>query len=216
MTEINPLIKDASPDNPSSGDQATDQAKAAPQSNIAIPDKYADNKLVLLPINAHTQHFYWDIGDEPLERQITNREVRLIVRLYYVNGGRRQEVESVHSTAARGNYYAYHTPNMQEMEAALFIQDGKGEREFLVSNRITTPSSGMHASPWEIWMTKNGKTHRLESRPSDLESAPEALTNPSSLDLIIRAESLRARLGDMAQNPSSSDSFGSDSHIKKN
>ncbi|MDR3347526.1 MAG: DUF4912 domain-containing protein [Helicobacteraceae bacterium] len=206
MTEDSPLIK-TDVQTASSGQSITENPNApSVVSGVAeIPDSYGENKLILLPVNAHTQHFYWEIGDETLERLIANHEAKLIVRLYIITGGKRMEVESVYSGAPKGNYYAYHTLDMQEMEAVMFVQNDSGETQLLISNRITTPSSSLHTSPWEIWMTKNGKSQKLESRPSDLESANDALTNPSSLDLVVRAEKLRARMGDMAlDNPSSS------------
>lgn len=158
-----------------------------------------------MPVNAHTQHFYWEIADEGLRESLANRALKLEVRLFYVDQDRRREIETVSVGASKGNYYAYHTPNLQQMEAALYAIDENGAREILVSNRITGPSSGMHGSPWEIWMTKNGKEQKLESRPSDTMPTPEALTNPSSLDLVLRAEQLRGRVGDMGLNNPSSD-----------
>ncbi|MDR3163354.1 MAG: DUF4912 domain-containing protein [Helicobacteraceae bacterium] len=197
MGEKKPLINIEVP--PASSSDRVEHKSVSTENMPEVPERYYENKLVLLPVNAHTQHFYWDIGDEQLEGEVRNHVTQLVVRLYYVSQGRRFEVESVYSSSAHGNYYAYHTPDTKEMEAVLFAQSKAGEKEVAVSNRISTPSSGMHSSPWEIWMTKNGKTQKLESRPSDLET-PDALTNPSSLDLVLRAEKLRARLGDM--NPS--------------
>ncbi|MDR0664971.1 MAG: DUF4912 domain-containing protein [Helicobacteraceae bacterium] len=201
----NPLTRlDQSP--VSSGEGITVVAPEAKSGDIVIADRYYENKLVLLPVNAGTQHFYWEIGDELLERKIVNREdgAQLIIRLYYIVGDRKQEVESVYSHSPSGNYYAYHTPNTLEMEAQMFVSDKNGERELMISNRISTPSSGMHSSPWEIWMTKNGAKQKLESRPSELE-AQGALANLSSLDIVVKEEKLKARIGDMSLNlPSSS------------
>ncbi|MDR1912125.1 MAG: DUF4912 domain-containing protein [Helicobacteraceae bacterium] len=197
----NPLIR-VDKDAVSSGG---DQSVAPKKSDIIdIAERYDENKFVLLPVNNATQHFYWEIADETLERKIVNREkdICLIFRLYYIVNGRRQEVESVYSHSPKGNYYAYHTPNMLEMEAEMFVADADGEYKLLTSNRITTPSNGTHSSPWEIWMTKDGTRQKLESRESD--TAPDALTNPSSLDIVVREERLKARIGDMAMNLPSS------------
>ncbi|MDR2638952.1 MAG: DUF4912 domain-containing protein [Helicobacteraceae bacterium] len=200
----NPLIKLES-SSPSSGGDKPAIAPEINQNDITIADRYYENKLVLLPVNAKTQHFYWEIGDEPLERRIVTREnnARLIIRLYYIVGDRKQEVESVYSNAPKGNYYAYHSPDTLDMEAELFVSDDGGERKILTSNRISTPSSGMHSSPWEIWMTKNGKSQKLESRPSEFD-AQGTLANLSSLDIVVREEKLKARVGDMAFNLPSS------------
>ncbi|MDR0746662.1 MAG: DUF4912 domain-containing protein [Helicobacteraceae bacterium] len=197
MGEKKPLIDIETP--PASSSDRFEQKSVSTENMPEVPECYHEDKLVLLPVNAHTQHFYWDIGDERLESEVRNHVTQLVVRLYYISQGKRFEVESVYSSSAHGNYYAYHTLDTKEMEAVLFAQNKAGEREIAVSNRISTPSSGMHSSPWEIWMTKDGKTQKLESRPSDIET-PDALTNPSSLDLVLRAQKLRARLGDM--NPS--------------
>lgn len=203
----NPLIQGAGP-SPSSDTVAATQtlgAESAPlNAEAQIPENYPQNRLVLLPVNAHTQHFYWELSDEALLIRLSNREAALEVKLYYIDPDRRREIERISLNAPRGNYYTYHTPNLQQMEAALYVVDETGAQELLVSNRITGPSSGMHASPWEIWMTKKGSAQKLESRPSDLVPTPDALVNPSSLDLVLRAEELRARMGDMGlTNPSS-------------
>ncbi|MDR2905941.1 MAG: DUF4912 domain-containing protein [Helicobacteraceae bacterium] len=212
----NPLVKIPSPSvgssDLSSTALATDimEAMSRPDhsgANISLPDEYDDNKLVLLPVNAHTQHFYWEISNDEIERRIAHRECTVIIRLYYIVQGKRQEVESIYSTVAKGNYYSYHTPNTQEMEAALFVTDKDGERLILTSNRISTPSSGMHSSAWEIWMTKNGKQQKLESRQAEM--TPQELTSPSSLDLVLQAERLKARVGDMFGSNLSSDSLSS-------
>ncbi|MDR2152398.1 MAG: DUF4912 domain-containing protein [Helicobacteraceae bacterium] len=199
----NPLTK-LDPSAVSSGGEKTTVVSEAVSNDIALSDRYYENRLVLLPVNAGTQHFYWEIGDETLERKIATREkdARLVIRLYYLTGDRAQEVESVYSHAPTGNYYAYHTPNATPMEARMFVSDESGEREIAISNRISTPSSGMHSSPWEIWMTKNGERQKLESRPSELESQG-AIANLSSLDIVVREERLKARIGDMANMPSS-------------
>ncbi|MGE4296072.1 MAG: DUF4912 domain-containing protein [Campylobacterales bacterium] len=206
--ENNPLLQGAGP-TPSSdmrADATLATEAAAPRTgNDQIPETYGQNRLVLLPVNAHTQHFYWEIGDEALLDALSRSRLKLEIRLYYVTQDQRREIETVGVGSARGNYYTYHTPNLQQMEAVLYGTDETGATQVLLtSNRITGPSSGMHSSPWEIWMTKKGKEHKLESKPAGDMPAPEALTSPSSLDLVLRAEQLRARLGDMgAGNPSS-------------
>lgn len=207
--EKNPLTQGAGPgpssDSASAAASLANEAELSAQSSVPIPEGYSQNRLVLLPVNAHTQHFYWEIADDAIAQRLLRQEIRLEVQLYIFSQENRRLVESIAVYGARGNYYAYHTPNLQQMEAELYLLDAEGKREpLLTSNRITGPSSGMHASPWEIWMTKKGKEQKLESRPSDTTPAPEALVNPSSLDLVLRAEQIRARMGDMALgNPSS-------------
>ncbi|MDR1451854.1 MAG: DUF4912 domain-containing protein [Helicobacteraceae bacterium] len=205
----NPLIKFDRLSVSSGGDAAVTAAQSADSNDAPIADRYYENRLVLLPVNSETQHFYWEIADEVLERKIATREnnANLIIRLYYIVNDRRQEVESVYVRVPKGNYYAYHAPNTLEMEAEMYVSDENGERKILTSNRISTPSSGMHSSPWEIWMTKNGDRQKLESRASEFE-APDALVNPSSLDIVVREERLKARIGDMSLNPFSSFSSG--------
>lgn len=218
MNEKNPLIGSAE-ESLSSLETQQPTAKSTP--TIDLPNDYGSNKLVLLPVNAHAQHFYWEIACRDLQAKMINRFAKFEVRLYILDGNKRALEDTIEILNARGNHYTYSTPNLKKVQAVLVMIDKKGEKEILFSNVITAPSSGFHASPWEIWMTKNGEQQTYESKQSIDQPSGELVTSPSSLDLVIKDENIRARMGDFALGAPSSDFasnqlFGSfDSHKGK-
>lgn len=200
MSEKNPLISGIEQTSSSlSSDLITEKTTAH------LPEEYSDDKLVLLPVNAHTQHFYWSVIDRELQIKLINRFAKFEVRLYLIDGAKRVFLESVEIQNAKGNQYTYATPNLKKMQAVLVMIENGVEKEILFSNIITAPSSGFHASPWEIWMNKSGHQSSLSSRASIDLPSEELLTTNSSLEMAIRKENLKARMGNFDLNAPSSD-----------
>lgn len=200
MSEKNPLIKGVE----ESVSSSLQSEPIIEQKEVELPDDYECDKLVLLPVNAHTQHFYWSINQRDLQIKLINRFAKFEVRVYVFNGERRDLIDTVEIQPSKGSYYIYSTPNLRKMQVVMVMIENDTEKEILQSNIITAPSAGFHATPWEIWMNKHGDQSSLSSRPSIDTGNEELLTAPSSLEMAIREENLRAKMGGFdLSNPSS-------------
>ena len=221
---IDPLIPITADQNPSSDTSGSTQSlstEAAWQNgqDPSLPEGYDQSRLVLLPVNAQTQHLYWEISRDFLIEKAHNSDVELLIKIYLLEPSRR-ELETIPVQHLRGSTYTYHKLNLQKIEAVLIARCGEVEIELLASKTITTPSSSVHPSPWEIWITKGQEGSTTHSKKSVDAPTPEALTSPSSLDQVLTHEQLQMRLGKLGlNNPSSDhgslDHFSSDTHPKK-
>ena len=214
-----PLIPQQEPGG--SSDEGLTPHEPAPDiagDQIALPESYNQNRLVLLPVNPRTQHLYWHIERDEIRRHFKDGSVHLQLELLLPEPGERV-IEAVEISHLSGSTYTYHDLNFQKLQARLIgTQEGK-RCVLLESAIITTPSGTTHSSPWEIWITK-GQEGLTRTQKEQQGPPPESLGAPSSLDQSLdrQQQQMRAaRLG--LSNPSSDhgspDHFSSEALHKK-
>ncbi len=134
---------------------ASEVSEYAKATDFDIPEKYGDNRVVILPVNVRTEFIYWELSDEYV-RSIYDGEIQnYTIRVYEAGSETSKELTRFSVRGNLGRYYlSYYAPN-RSIFGVLGVIDKNGNFiEILKSNRVTTPGDTISSEQDEVWMSK--------------------------------------------------------------
>lgn len=123
-------------------------------SEFQIPERYYNNKLVILPVNVSTNFIYWEITTDHIKSHYDGEYDYFMIRVIEQKEEGEKEITHFSVSGDLGRYYINHyTPN-KNMYASMGVmgKDGKFV-ELLRSNVVSTPSDTVNYQN-EVWMSK--------------------------------------------------------------
>ena len=130
----------------------------APEKGLPVPDRYGNDRLVLMVQDPQHIFAYWEVTEHHLAeiRALAGDGATAVLVLITANGMEQREVD-----LKGGNYYLAVAPNAAYF-AQLALRDRSGKLFTLVSsNHISTPSASVSTRTDEEWMAVDEQFHEL-------------------------------------------------------
>jgi len=120
-----------------------------------IPERYYENRLVILPVNVRTEFIYWELNEDYVKSMYDGVISNYTIRLFEYQEGGERELTRFSVSGNIGRYYLnYYAPNRNiYVSMGIVGKDGKFI-ELLRSNRVTTPADTISSEQDEVWLSK--------------------------------------------------------------